>query len=97
MSPNAVGNAVPTAAATAVLATGLRVKCLLLFVQNVELKPRSHSVQWKVGQFTARNASKDNGPLSNLIRSKYTGLLARFFNLDYVNARGDGSFCHVSF
>lgn len=66
MSPNAAGNAVLTAAATAVLATGLRVRCFLLFVQNVELKLRSHSVQWKVGQFTARNVSKDNGPLSKI-------------------------------
>jgi len=65
MNPNAAGNAVPIAAVAAALVTGLRVRCLPLFAQNVELKLRSHSVQWKVGRFTAKNASKDNGPLYN--------------------------------
>jgi hypothetical protein len=64
MNPNAAGNAVLTAA-TAALATVLRGKCFLLLVQNVELIQRSHSVPWKVGQFTAKNASKDNGPPFN--------------------------------
>jgi hypothetical protein len=92
MSPNVAVSAVLTAAATAALVTVLLVKCTLLLVQNVELKLRFHSVLWMAGQFTARNVSKDNGPLSKVIRSTYTGLFSPVFY--FLNARGDGSFCH---
>jgi hypothetical protein len=79
MNPNAAGSAVLTAAATAALVTVLLVKCTQLFVQNVELTLRFHSVLLMAGQFTARNVSKDNGPLSKVIRSTYTGLVSPVF------------------
>ena len=77
--PKRCRSAVLTAAATAALVTVLLVKCTQLFVQNVELTLRFHSVLLMAGQFTARNVSKDNGPLSKVIRSTYTGLVSPVF------------------